>query len=119
MKNLWMVVAVALLIASSVAYVRHLAVAAEEAHARQVEAESSLSMCGSALDAATTATDAAKARAELMQRQAQAIIDGTKPVKAANAAAGALFAGKVDEAKGKAECQSVLEATLCPALSGY
>jgi len=128
MNYVYGLIAAALLLLGAGAYGHHRGYASGEsagekaaavAAGKQHDAEQSLGMCSSALDATTAATDAAKARADLVQRQAQSVIDGAPGVKATNAASAAIFTGKVSAAAKAKDCQSVLEATLCPALSGY
>lgn len=100
-------------------YMTHLRSQIDLANSKLVEAEASLGMCASGLDATTAATDLAKKRADLMQSQAQDVIDGAGKDKKANAAAAATFSTKVSTAAKASDCQAVLEAQLCPALSGY
>lgn len=128
MNYLYGLVAAALLLLGAGFYGHHVGYASGEAAGtkavakaadKQHDAEQSLGVCASALNVTTAATDAAKARAALAQQQAQAVIDGAGKDKAANAAATAVFTGKVAAASKAGDCQSVLEATLCPALSGY
>lgn len=75
--------------------------------------------CASALRQANDATAAAEAKAKLMQSQAQALIDSTAGQKGKNNAGGAAFAEKITHNVKAPDCQAVLEAQLCPALSGY
>lgn len=75
--------------------------------------------CAIALTQANDLTAAAEAKAKLMQGQAQALIDGTAGQKAKNNATGTTFASKVTESAKAPDCHAVLEAQLCPALSGY
>lgn len=77
------------------------------------------SKCASALVLANAATAAAEAKAALMKSQAQALINGASDQKGKNAAAGTAFAAKVTQGAKAPDCKSLLEATLCPALSGY
>lgn len=128
MTYLYGIILAALLLLGAAAYGHHVGYASgEEAGAKlastaqdkQHDAELSAGMCVSALDATTAATDAAKARADLMQSQAQTIIDGVTKGKSANLAAGAAFGAKVDSSSRTGDCRSVLEAQLCPALYGY
>lgn len=89
------------------------------ARADLVTEQANTSKCAAALVQANDATAAAEAKAKLMQSQAQALIDGAVTQKARNAAAGSAFAQKVTASAKAHDCQTVLEATLCPALSGY
>jgi hypothetical protein len=75
--------------------------------------------CAIALTQANDLTAQAEAKAKLMQGQAQALIDGAAGQKAKNNASGATFASKVTESAKAPDCHAVLEAQLCPALSGY
>ena len=89
------------------------------AKANQVIAEGNVSTCASALKQADEATASALAKAEAYRSQAQAIIDTATTQKGKNTAAGTVFASKLTTSATTADCQSVLEAQLCPALSGY
>ena len=75
--------------------------------------------CAAALVQANDATAHAEAKAALMKSQAQALIDGASTQKGKNNSAGVAFATKVTESAKAPDCKSLLEATLCPALSGY
>ena len=75
--------------------------------------------CVAALVQANDTTAAAEAKAKLMQGQAQALIDGAATQKGKNGASGSAFAAKVTQSAKAPDCKSLLEATLCPALSGY
>jgi hypothetical protein len=75
--------------------------------------------CASALTQANDATQAAEVKAKLMQGQAQALIDSAAGQKGKNNAGGAAFADKVTHSAKAPDCQAVLEAQVCPALSGY
>jgi hypothetical protein len=89
------------------------------AKANQVIAEGNVSTCASALKQADDATASALAKAEAYRSQAQTIIDAATTQKGKNTAAGTVFASKLTTSATTADCQSVLEAQLCPALSGY
>jgi len=95
---------------------RHAAVTAE---AKQAAAEASVGTCAAALVQANDATAAAVAQAKAQREQAQSVIDAATTQKGKNNAVGALFAKKIADSAKTLDCQSVLEATLCPALSGY
>lgn len=75
--------------------------------------------CAAALVQANDATAAAEDKAKIMQSQAQALIDGAATQKGRNNVAAAAFATKVTQSAKAPDCKSLLEATLCPALSGY
>ena len=75
--------------------------------------------CAVALVQANDATTQAEAKAKLMQSQAQALIDVASGQKGKNNSAAAAFATKVTQSAKAPDCKSLLEATLCPALSGY
>lgn len=75
--------------------------------------------CAAALVQANDATAKAEAKAKLMQGQAQTLIDTAAGQKGKNNAGGAAFAEKVTRNTKAPDCQAVLEAQLCPALSGY
>ncbi|UPG89284.1 hypothetical protein L2Y96_18060 [Luteibacter aegosomaticola] len=75
--------------------------------------------CALALTQANDATAAAEAKWKLMQGQAQALIDDSAGQKAKNNTVGTAFAAKVTESAKAPDCHAVLEAQLCPALSGY
>ncbi|NID15397.1 hypothetical protein [Luteibacter yeojuensis] len=82
-------------------------------------AQSATSSCATALTLANDATAKAEQKAALMQSQAQTLIDSAASDKAKNNADGAAFAEKVTHSAKAPDCQAVLEAQLCPALSGY
>ncbi|UPG86841.1 hypothetical protein L2Y94_05665 [Luteibacter aegosomatis] len=81
--------------------------------------QTDLDTCAGALVQANDATAQAEAKADLMRSQAQTLIDGAASRKGKNTAAGAVFAQKVTASAKAPDCHSVLEAALCPALSGY
>lgn len=90
-----------------------------EARKDLAAAQSATSNCTAALAIANDATVKAEQKGALMQRQAQALIDSADGQKARNNAASAVFAEKVTRSAKEPDCQAVLEAQLCPALSGY
>lgn len=100
-------------------YVRGLQLDVKSAEAKLAVAQQSANTCATALGQANDATSAAIAQAKLMQSHAQELIDGTAGQKAKNSAAGAVFSKKISDSTKAPDCQSVLEAMLCPALSGY
>lgn len=97
----------------------HLGAELDEARAAITTKQTDLNNCAGALVQANDATAQAEAKAKLMQSQAQALIDGATTQKGKNTAAGTVFAQKVAASAKAHDCQAVLEATLCPALSGY
>jgi hypothetical protein len=89
------------------------------AKTNQALAEGNVSTCAGALKQADQATADAVKQAKLYQVQAQSAIDAATTQKGKNTAAGTVYAEKIITSSKTADCQSVLEATLCPALSGY
>lgn len=81
--------------------------------------QTNASNCATALVQANDATAKAEDRAKLMQVQAQTLIDSADGKKAKNSASAAVFAVKVSKGAKAPDCQAVLEAQLCAALSGY
>jgi len=89
------------------------------AKSNQAIAEGNVSTCATALKQADQATADAVAQSKLYHDQAQAAIDAATTQKGKNTAAGTVFATKIITSAKTTDCQSVLEAALCPALSGY
>lgn len=100
-------------------YVTHLKAEVATAQAKQSVAEASVSTCAVALKQADQATADAQAKAKIIHEQAQAIVDSATTQKGKNTAAGTVFTTKLTTSAKTTGCQSVLEAQLCPALSGY
>ena len=100
-------------------YVSHLRTEVADARAKEVAAEQQVSSCAGALNVANANADAAIAQAKAEHDQAQAAIDFATTQKGKNAATAAAFAKKLNDSAKSPDCRSVLEATLCPALTGY
>lgn len=108
-----------LAIVGSCWYVSHLKTAVTLAQGKQAVAEASVSTCAAALVQADQATADAQAQAKIIHDQAQAIVDSATTQKGKNTAAGTVFTTTLTTSAKATGCQSVLEASLCPALSGY
>lgn len=106
-------------VGATVWYISSLRGDVASARSNQAIAEGNVSTCASALKQADDATAEAQAKAEAYRVQAQAIIDSATTQKGKNTAAGTVFATKLTTSAKTADCQTVLEAQLCPALSGY
>lgn len=100
-------------------YVSHLKGEVVTAQAKQSVAEASVGACAAALVQADQATADAKAQAKIIHDQAQDIVDSATTQKGKNTAAGTVFTTTLTASAKTTGCQSVLEASLCPALSGY
>jgi hypothetical protein len=82
-------------------------------------AQGNVSTCAGALKQADQATSDAIEQAKLYRSYAQSLGEAAMAQKGKNNAAGDAFASKVATSAKAPDCQSVLEAQLCPALSGY
>lgn len=87
---------------------------------RKTEAESArANSYALSLQSADLATKAAEAQAESQRALAQQLIDESIKQKGLNAKAALGFEKRLAAAAKAPDCQTVLQATLCPAVMGY